>query len=151
MEEFNVVPAFAGGWAAVAAALARKAASAMQPDRWHYLIVEAGMEGAPFVQLAVHSSLVLAEVRADRFAACGPILDARVAEAMLACGWNAPDDEPESCRCNWWQEWSYPSDMTAICGHLLALFVVGFDVPEDVVVTLKAFPGDDLCEEEQPA
>jgi hypothetical protein len=135
----------------VAVALARKAESVMRHGRWQFLILEACIPGTPFVQLAVHDSLVLAEVRADHFADAGPLLDERVAEVMLDSGWHEPEPDRHSDRCNWWQEWPFPCDTGAICEHLLALFVSGFGLPDDITVKLKVFPGDELCEDEVSA
>jgi hypothetical protein len=151
MEAFEIVPAYAGGWVPVAVALARKAERVMRPDRWHYLILEACIPGAPFVQLAVHDGLVLAEVRADQFARTGPLLDERVAEVMVASGWHEPVADRHSDRCNWWQEWPFPCDTGAICEHLVALLVSGFDLADHVVVKLSVFPGDDLSKDELSA
>ncbi len=105
------------------------------------LVMQAVVDGAPFVQLAVTPELARAEVRSDKFAVRGPLLDPAVATAMLETGWDAPSRCRRSARCNWWREWPAPFDTAAICHELIALFVLAFDLRETDSIVLEVYPG----------
>lgn len=131
----------------MAAALARKVRSVAERDRWWYLVLEADVAGAPYVQLAVHESALLAEVRSDDYWIDGPPLDGSVVAAMEAAGWSAPEGI-DAGRPHWWIQREAPYDADTVCGELVLWFATGFNLGEDVSTSLTVFPGDPLEDED---
>lgn len=133
------MPSAAGGWAAVATALARKADSLARDDRWWHLILSAATPELAYLQLGVHRARVVAEVSSEVPAegAGSPLLDGRASAATV--GW-LPEGT-EGIPAYWRSEWSAPYDLDLICHELMLCFTTGFRLTDDVAATLDVFPG----------
>ena len=143
-ERFTLDPAAAGGWPAIAAALARKAEHlASDEERAWWLCLSADVPGVPGIQLEVMPWEVRAEIREDLFDPGGPRLDAVTTSAMVDDGWQPPDHF-DGFHPGWWQVFPAPYDLRAICRAMVDWFSTGFDLPDELTTTLSVISGGQI-------
>lgn len=142
-EEFTVVPRSAGGWDAVAAAMARWLVRSSADGLWWATIGQLDdLSNAAFAHLGPdEGGRLWTEVAGDHHLPAGQQLDEAQQALLATLGWHEPLDE-EGMR-NWHRSWP-AADLPRACDHVFATLVdvYGFDEDQPLVVAVDPFSGD---------
>lgn len=143
VERFDLVVGPAGGWSAIAAALARKIADVGKGDRtawWFMLSTDTG--GSYDLTIGWTPWEVDVQLYDDWFDDSRSMAE-EVATELLATGWGRPDHF-DGFHPGWWKRFEAPYDLGAICHEAVGHFVAGFGFEEGVGTTLQFMRGGEI-------